>query len=650
MTQMQLPEKFLKTMEQILGEEYGAFLESFDGKRQFGLRVNTAKMKLEEFERIAPFHLSKIPWIADGYFYEEEDAPAKHPFYAAGLYYLQEPSAMTPASRLSVTPGERVLDLCAAPGGKATALGAKLQGEGLLVANDINNARAKALLRNLELFGISNAFVTNEPPHILAEHYPEYFDKIMVDAPCSGEGMFRKNPAVVEAWQEKGPEYFSRLQRDIILYAADMLRPGGRMLYSTCTFSPLENESVITHLLRERPEMEVIPMEDYEGFAEGLTAFGGEQFHESCRLCRRIFPHRMAGEGHFLALLYKHAPDENSNLSENVSASAGLSAQPANVSAPASLSAQPENVSAPVSLSDLSENVSAPAGLSVQSENVQSAAGISSGKDAEKKSGKRKKEKKKKKQSACTDGSRNWWDTCPGLDREQRQALADFFVHVHMPLQKERIDIRGDKVYYVPAETLFGDSQLRSAAFSAGEERAARTRWSGAGGRSSGGKRKQPGAMPTVKIHFLRNGLYMGDLKKKRFEPSQPFALALSKDAFDQCLNFAGGDERLQRYLRGESIPLEEGEAAALNCRGPEPAGNAARCSSTLEPTGSAARCSSTLESAGNAARCSSTLKPAGSAASGGWYLVLADGCPLGFGKLAGHILKNKYPAGWRRN
>lgn len=585
MTQMQLPEKFLKTMEQILGEEYGAFLESFDGKRQFGLRVNTAKMKLEEFERIAPFHLSKIPWIADGYFYEEEDAPAKHPFYAAGLYYLQEPSAMTPASRLSVMPGERVLDLCAAPGGKATALGAKLQGEGLLVANDINNARAKALLRNLELFGISNAFVTNEPPHILAEHYPEYFDKIMVDAPCSGEGMFRKNPAVVEAWQEKGPEYFSRLQRDIILYAADMLRPGGRMLYSTCTFSPLENESVITHLLRERPEMEVIPMEDYEGFAEGLTAFGGEQFHESCRLCRRIFPHRMAGEGHFLALLYKHAPDENSGLSENVSTSASLSVQPENVSAPASLSVQPENVSAPASLSDLPEN-------------VQTAAGISSGKDAEKKSGKRKKEKKKKKQSACTDGSRNWWDTCPGLDREQRQALADFFVHVHMPLQKERIDIRGDKVYYVPAETLFSDSQVRSAAFSAGEERAARTRWTGAGGRSSGGKRKQPGTMPTAKIHFLRNGLYMGDLKKKRFEPSQPFALALSKDAFDQCLNFAGGDERLQRYLRGESIPLEEGEAAA----------------------------------------------------SGGWYLVLADGCPLGFGKLAGHILKNKYPAGWRRN
>ena len=263
MTKLQLPESFQNMMQQLLGEEYEAFLRGFDGKRQFGLRVNTSKIELEEFERIAPFHLRKIPWIPEGYFYEEEDAPARHPFYAAGLYYLQEPSAMTPASRLPVQPGERVLDLCAAPGGKATALGAKLRGKGLLVANDINNARAKALLRNLELFGISNAFVTNEPPYVLAEKYPEYFDKIMVDAPCSGEGMFRKNPAVIDAWQEKGPEYFSRLQKEIILHGADMLRPGGRMLYSTCTFSPAENERVITHLLRERPEMEVIPLGTY---------------------------------------------------------------------------------------------------------------------------------------------------------------------------------------------------------------------------------------------------------------------------------------------------------------------------------------------------------------------------------------------------
>ena len=291
----ELPKAFLQTMEKLLGEEYEPFLEGFDGRRQFGLRVNTSKISLEEFERIAPFHLTKIPWISNGYFYQEEDYPARHPFYAAGLYYLQEPSAMTPASRLKVVPGDYVLDLCAAPGGKATALAAELLGQGLLVANDINTARARALMRNIELFGIKNAFVTNEPPHVLADKYPQFFDKIMVDAPCSGEGMFRKNPAVMEAWEEKGPEYFSKLQREIIVHGADMLKPGGTMLYSTCTFAPAENERTITHLLRERPEMEVLPMEDYEGFSPGLTSFDGEEFHESCHLCRRIWPHKMEG-------------------------------------------------------------------------------------------------------------------------------------------------------------------------------------------------------------------------------------------------------------------------------------------------------------------------------------------------------------------
>ena len=314
-----LPQSFLDSMKEILGEDYEAFLAGFDGQRQYGLRVNTLKMNLEEFERIAPFHLKKVPWISNGYFYEAEDVPAKHPFYSAGLYYLQEPSAMTPASRLKVQPGERVLDLCAAPGGKATELGAALQGEGLLVANDINTARAKALLRNLELFGISNSFVTNEPPHILAERFPEFFHKIMVDAPCSGEGMFRKNPAVVDSWQEKGPEYFSKLQREIIVQAADMLLPGGVMFYSTCTFSPLENEKTITHLLKERPDMEVIPMEDYEGFAEGLTSYKGEVFDESCKLCRRIWPHKMSGEGHFMALLHKKNIEISQRFDKEVS-------------------------------------------------------------------------------------------------------------------------------------------------------------------------------------------------------------------------------------------------------------------------------------------------------------------------------------------
>ena len=469
-----LPQSFLDSMKEILGEDYEAFLAGFDGQRQYGLRVNTLKMNLEEFERIAPFHLKKVPWISNGYFYEAEDAPAKHPFYSAGLYYLQEPSAMTPASRLKVQPGERVLDLCAAPGGKATELGAALQGEGLLVANDINTARAKALLRNLELFGISNSFVTNEPPHVLAERFPEFFHKIMVDAPCSGEGMFRKNPAVVDSWQEKGPEYFSKLQREIIVQAADMLLPGGMMFYSTCTFSPLENEKTITHLLKERPDMEVIPMEDYEGFAEGLTSYRGEVFDESCKLCRRIWPHKMSGEGHFMALLHKKNGTQ-------------------------------QQVQQTVSQSSI------------------------------------------------------WWEKCKGLNKEQKAAAEDFFSHVNIAYDEKRIDVRGDNLYYLPAP-----------------------KYDGRG------------------LHFLRNGLFMGEFKKKRFEPSQPFALALHAQDFDQVLDFPADDERLSRYLRGETLDVSD--------------------------------------------------LIAGEKKRKGWQLVMVAGHPLGFGKLVNNNLKNKYPAGWRKN
>ncbi len=469
-----LPQSFLDSMKEILGEDYEAFLAGFDGQRQYGLRVNTLKMNLEEFERIAPFHLKKVPWISNGYFYEAEDAPAKHPFYSAGLYYLQEPSAMTPASRLKVQPGERVLDLCAAPGGKATELGAALQGEGLLVANDINTARARALLRNLELFGISNSFVTNEPPHVLAERFPEFFHKIMVDAPCSGEGMFRKNPAVVDSWQEKGPEYFSKLQREIIVQAADMLLPGGMMFYSTCTFSPLENEKTITHLLKERSDMEVIPMEDYEGFAEGLTSYRGEVFDESCKLCRRIWPHKMSGEGHFMALLHKKSGTQ-------------------------------QQVQQTVSQSSI------------------------------------------------------WWEKCKGLNKEQKAAAEDFFSHVNIAYDEKRIDVRGDNLYYLPAP-----------------------KYDGRG------------------LHFFRYGLFMGEFKKKRFEPSQPFALALHAQDFDQVLDFPADDERLSRYLRGETLDVSD--------------------------------------------------LIAGEKKRKGWQLVMVAGHPLGFGKLVNNNLKNKYPAGWRKN
>lgn len=566
-----LPQSFLDSMKEILGEDYEAFLAGFDGQRQYGLRVNTLKMNLEEFERIAPFHLKKVPWISNGYFYEAEDAPARHPFYSAGLYYLQEPSAMTPASRIKVQPGERVLDLCAAPGGKATELGAALQGEGLLVANDINTARAKALLRNLELFGISNSFVTNEPPHVLAERFPEFFHKIMVDAPCSGEGMFRKNPAVVDSWQEKGPEYFSKLQREIIVQAADMLLPGGMMFYSTCTFSPLENEKIITHLLKERPDMEVVPMEDYEGFSEGLTSYRDEVFDESCKLCRRIWPHKMSGEGHFMALLHKKSEAEQEiNQNEQIDSAQNRNYHQSendidldinrtfnkngNVTANEIFDRDKEANINEILDRNRKENT---VGYQQTIENVFDKKDIEISQQSGKKASKKSKKAKKKQQTETQ--SSVWWEKCKSLSKEQKAAAEDFFSHINLTYDVSRIDVRGDNLYYLPEP--------------------------GYDGRG---------------LHFLRNGLFMGEFKKKRFEPSQPFALALRAQDFDQVLDFPADDERLQRYLRGETLDVSD--------------------------------------------------LTAGENKRKGWQLVMAAGHPLGFGKLVNNNLKNKYPAGWRKN
>ncbi len=293
---MKLPEKYCERMKRLLGDEYEAYLKSLEEPAACGLRVNRRKAAPEELLQAVPFSLERIPWTDNGFYYEDAAAPARHPYYYAGLYYLQEPSAMTPASRLPVQPGDRVLDLCAAPGGKATELGGRLGGKGFLLANDISASRAKALLKNLEMAGIPNCCVTAERPERLAEACPEYFDKILVDAPCSGEGMFRRDAKMAARWEEAPPETYLEVQRHLAECAVRMLRPGGMMLYSTCTFSREENEEVILGLLAGHPEMEAVPAAPFSGFAPG---FG--DLPEAVR----IFPHRMRGEGHFLALLRK---------------------------------------------------------------------------------------------------------------------------------------------------------------------------------------------------------------------------------------------------------------------------------------------------------------------------------------------------------
>lgn len=302
---MKLPEKFAEKMQRLLREEYEDYIACYDEPRYYGLRVNTGKILPEEFEKICPFEITPIPWIENGYYYDgEKVTPSKHPYYFAGLYYLQEPSAMTPADRLPVRPGDKVLDLCAAPGGKATELGARLLGQGVLAANDISNSRAKGLLKNMEVFGIENILVLNEEPGKLERYFHEYFDKILIDAPCSGEGMFRKDKKMIKAWEEHGPEYFSDIQKNIILKAAGMLKPGGMMLYSTCTFDERENEQVIGHLLKSCPDFHVEELKGYEGFCPGMSGFTEEKREEISKTAR-IFPHRMKGEGHYLALVKK---------------------------------------------------------------------------------------------------------------------------------------------------------------------------------------------------------------------------------------------------------------------------------------------------------------------------------------------------------
>lgn len=469
---MRLPEAFEEKMRLLLQEEYDRYLRCFEEPRHYGLRVNTNKISVEDFLKIAPWPLAPVPWISNGFYFDgDQIQPAKHPYYFAGLYYLQEPSAMTPASRLPVQPGDWVLDLCAAPGGKATELGAKLKGTGMLVANDISNSRARGLLKNLELFGIGNVLVTSEEPGRLAPHFQGFFDKILIDAPCSGEGMFRKEKKMIRAWEEHGPEFFSKLQRSIVIQAADMLRPGGMLLYSTCTFDPGENEQIIEYLQNTRPGFEICEMESYEGFSPGRPEFTESRSRELEKTVR-IFPHKMKGEGHFIALLKKNAPFDP-----------GLKAS-------------------------------------------------------------EKKYERTVRQNIRTVGK-----------RKLPEELEGFLKELHCEIDRGRLELREGRVYYMPE----GIPDLQG-------------------------------------IRFLRSGLLLGELKKNRFEPGQALAMYLKKEDYGKILDFSVEDARVIRYLKGETLEVEDLVSAKEK----------------------------------------------------GWYLVCVDGYPLGFGKLASQVLKNKYLPGWR--
>ena len=281
---IELPYKFLERMRRDLGEGYGAFVSSYARQPFRAIRVNTLKISAEEFAEISPFALTPVPWEENG-FYIDGDKAGKTILHAAGLYYVQEPSAMSAAPLLQVKAGERVLDMCSAPGGKGTQLAQRMRGEGIIVLNEINGARAKILLQNVERLGITNAAVISESPQRIGEYFEGYFDKVLVDAPCSGEGMFLKEESAVREWSTEAVSACARRQALILDSAQRALKPDGLLVYSTCTFAPEEDEEQVENFLKKYPHFELIHM-------------------------KKLLPNEVRGEGHFVALLKKTDGEE----------------------------------------------------------------------------------------------------------------------------------------------------------------------------------------------------------------------------------------------------------------------------------------------------------------------------------------------------
>lgn len=338
-----LPEEFLRKMRSLLGEEAEDFFAGYEKPRRYGLRINPLKKGIADGMPEIIGGLKRIPWTAEGYYYSEELRPGKHPLHEAGLYYIQEPSAMAVVEALAPKPGERILDLCAAPGGKSTQAAGRMGQQGLLLCNEIHPARAKILSQNIERMGIANAVVTNMDPEALAPAFRGFFDGVIVDAPCSGEGMFRKDAGAVLEWSPENVARCAARQDRILDCAAETVRPGGRIVYSTCTFSPEEDEQTVARFLTRHPEYRIVRPECAGLFspgrpewvkglsdrqnerldcakglsdrtnerldcARGLSDWGNERPDCANRRSKlantvRIWPHKTDGEGHFLALL-----------------------------------------------------------------------------------------------------------------------------------------------------------------------------------------------------------------------------------------------------------------------------------------------------------------------------------------------------------
>ena len=276
-----LPEKFITAMKTMLGDEYGAFIAQYDKPASRGLRANLLKITPDKLGELCPFDMQPADTLAEGFVLRQEvQSIGTLPYHMAGLFYMQEPSAMSAIAAAEVSPGMKVLDLCAAPGGKSGGIAARMGGEGLLVSNEIVPNRAKTLCFTLERLGVCNAVVTCAHPDTLCTALEEYFDRVVVDAPCSGEGMFRKDDTAIAEWSPEHVTACAQRQAAILDSAYRALKPGGKLIYSTCTFSKEENEDTVLAFAGAHPDMTV-------------------------ELMHRLYPHTCMGEGHFVARLAK---------------------------------------------------------------------------------------------------------------------------------------------------------------------------------------------------------------------------------------------------------------------------------------------------------------------------------------------------------
>lgn len=287
-----LPQAFIERMKETLPEqEREAFFAVYGLPPVKGVRVNALKISGEDYEKMSPFSLKRVPWAENCYYTAGEKVGA-HPHHFAGLLYSQEPTATSAVPKLEIKKGEKVLDLCSAPGGKGTQAAAYLEGEGFIVLNEPIFSRAQILSSNVERMGVRNAVVLSEYPEKLAAFFGEYFDKILIDAPCSGEGMFRKNEKeAIGEWSEENVALCATRQKEILNEGTKMLKKGGRMVYSTCTFSEAEDEGQVRDYLENHPEMRLV-------------------------FCEKLLPHKVKGEGHFVAVFEKTAEGETAFVKE----------------------------------------------------------------------------------------------------------------------------------------------------------------------------------------------------------------------------------------------------------------------------------------------------------------------------------------------